>query len=328
MSTQAETLRLADSFAASRVLLSAVELGVIHQLRDRAWDPVALAKRVRCHAGALQRLLEALCALGLARRRGRKFTLVPRAATALNDLAISALQHRVQTWVAWSTLTASIRTGRPVASAFCDPHRQRQAVEAYMAAMQQQARLLSASVTGRLGLRSHERVLDVGCGPGEFAAAMVHRCRGLRVTALDLPDILPISRRNLRAAGLAHAIETVACDYHESIPKGPFDLVFLSQIVHGNMSAQARALLRRVACVLGPGGRVAILDFLMDEPRTRPLEGALFGLTMLVTSDGGNVVTTGELKQWLGEAGLRARQPISVGGGQSLLIARRARRRA
>ena len=51
------------------------------------------------------------------------------------------------------------------------------------------------------------------------------------------------------------------------------------------------------------GGRLLIRDFVMDESRTHPPEGALFALNMLVNTPGGDTYTFREIKHPLEQAG-------------------------
>jgi 2-polyprenyl-3-methyl-5-hydroxy-6-metoxy-1,4-benzoquinol methylase len=100
------------------------------------------------------------------------------------------------------------------------------------------------------GLTGHPgRLLDVGCGPGEFLAEMSRR--GWQVAGLDAdPKAVERARARLGPA--------VACHGVEELPpsSGPYDVITLWHVLeHLERPRQALQLL---AAQLAPGGRLLI----------------------------------------------------------------------
>lgn len=54
---------------------------------------------------------------------------------------------------------------------------------------------------------------------------------------------------------------------------------------------------------LVPGGRIVIRDHVMASDRTRPKDGAIFAVNMLVGTSGGNTYTYDEIEDGLTHAG-------------------------
>ena len=54
---------------------------------------------------------------------------------------------------------------------------------------------------------------------------------------------------------------------------------------------------------LTPGGRIAVRDIVMDPCRTRPVQGALFAINMLVNTESGGTFTFDEYAADLRAAG-------------------------
>jgi ubiquinone/menaquinone biosynthesis C-methylase UbiE len=113
----------------------------------------------------------------------------------------------------------------------------------------------------RTGLRTGDRLVDLGCGPG--AAARFAARRGARVTGVDpAPVMLDLARRLTRrgagdvtyAEGAAEAIP---------LPDASADVVWALATVHHWPSLEPA--LAEVVRVLVPGGR-----FLAAEKRTKP----------------------------------------------------------
>ena len=55
--------------------------------------------------------------------------------------------------------------------------------------------------------------------------------------------------------------------------------------------------------VYGPGGRVAMLEFVPNEDRVSPPMPAAFAMTMLTSTVGGDAYTLSELTSMYGQAG-------------------------
>ncbi len=87
------------------------------------------------------------------------------------------------------------------------------------------------------------------------------------------------------------------------LPKG-FDVVWLSQVLHGEAPAEAARLVERGAECLEPGGLLAVQEFIIDDDRRGPAQPALFSLNMLVQTPGGQAYTQGEITGMMRRAGL------------------------
>jgi cyclopropane-fatty-acyl-phospholipid synthase len=110
-------------------------------------------------------------------------------------------------------------------------------------------------VCTKLGLRTGEHVLDVGCGWGSFAlhAAREH---GVHVTGITLSEPqAALARERAAAAGLAERIEIRLADYRD-LTGAQFDAIASIGMVEHVGSANIDAYARQLASVLRPGGRL------------------------------------------------------------------------
>jgi hypothetical protein len=87
-----------------------------------------------------------------------------------------------------------------------------------------------------------------------------------------------------------------------SLPRG-FDVVLLSNILHGHGSSENKILLRKVRESLKPEGRLLLRDVFMHNDATAPEWGALFSVLMLLNSPRGRSYTLDEILGWLRAAG-------------------------
>jgi ubiquinone/menaquinone biosynthesis C-methylase UbiE len=109
------------------------------------------------------------------------------------------------------------------------------------------------------------RVLDVGCGTGNYAAALT------AATSCRMSGVDP-SQRMLHAARHAAPWESLQQSGAESLPFGSdtFDVVMSTDVIHHIQERDA--YFREAARVLQPGGHlVTVTDSHDDIPRRRPL---------------------------------------------------------
>jgi len=308
---------MASGFQRSRVLLTAFELGLFTALGDCSQTSEQVAGGLGTDPRATNRLMNALCALGLLEKHGDSFANTPVAAQHLvegRDAYLAGLGHTAHRWHSWSTLTESVRKGSAVGASHIDD-RGDEWLGSFIEAMHTRARSTAPDLIACLDLAGVTRVLDVGGGSGVYSMAFVRAGDDLTATVFDLPNVVPLTREYVEREGLSHRIDTAVGDYTaDTLPRG-YDLVFLSAIVHSNSPRGNADLIRKCAAALNPGGQVVVVDFIVDEDRTSPPFAALFALNMLVGTQEGDTYTEAEVCEWMERAGLidMARQDMEFG---------------
>ena len=311
-------------FMDSRVLLTAYELGVFTALGHGPRKSAQVARAVKADPRATDRLLNALCCLGLLRKKDGRFSSTPAVARYLvrgQPDYFAGLGHTVDLWDTWSTLTESVRRGRSFTK---DPFRRRgrSVLVPFIAAMHARAVPQAKAVVAVLPLARARRVLDVGGGSGAYAMAFARAKPGLRATVFDLPQVAPLTRGYLRDAGMSERVDVRVGDYEKDPLPGGYDLVFLSAILHSNPPAGNRRLIGKCARALNPGGLIVVQEFMVDEDRTAPAFSVFFALNMLVNTPGGDAYTESEIGSWLKAAGFRAIQRRDTPFDTALMIGR------
>ncbi|GAB4568374.1 MAG: protein-L-isoaspartate O-methyltransferase [Rhizobacter sp.] len=115
----------------------------------------------------------------------------------------------------------------------------------HMLAPKVEARLLQ-----ELGVRRHERVLEIGAGSGYMAALLSHKARQVITLEID-PVLAKMASDNLKRAAISN-VSVVEGDGSKRLPTaGPFDAILLS----GSVAAVPPALLNE----LKVGGRLAAI---------------------------------------------------------------------
>ena len=296
------------AFRNARVLLTAYELGVFTAIGDTPQTAAGVAALIKTDERATDRLMDALCGLGLLRKKSGKFSNTPLSARFLVEGKpgyMAGLMHSVHLWRSWSTLTDAVRAGTTVVQREALNERQVNWLDAFIAAMHMRAYKQAPALVKLLDLRGVRRVLDVGGGSGAYSMAFVRAKKGIHAVSFDLPNVVPLTHRYIESEKLADKISTVAGDYEvDSLGTG-FDLVFLSAIIHSNSVDINKQLVKKAYDALNQKGQLVIQDHIMDEDRTAPLAGALFSLNMLVGTRAGDTFTESEIRSWMEELGFK-----------------------
>lgn len=317
-----EFTRLANAWREGRIVLTAVELDLFSALGDGA-TPTELARRLAADPRGIGCLLHALAALGLLEKRGESFHNGPVAARFLSagspDDRRGALLHNAALWHRWSALTECVRTGRPADRG----PRDATDTESFIAAMHANAMERAPALIAALELAGVRRVLDVGGGSGGYAIALARALPQARIEVLDLAGVVPLTARYLAAAGVADRVGTRVGDLNADDLGSGHDLVLISAICHMNGAAQNADLIRRAARSLAPGGRVVVLDHILEPDRTAPVAGAIFAVNMLVNTAAGGNYTEAEYFAWMRDAGLGGVTRVRMPGPTGLVVGTR-----
>ena len=265
------------NFQPSRVLLTAVELRVFSLIGGGGLSSAEVAGRAASHPRATDRLLNALCAMQSARQarravleHGRQPAVSRRRQPGLRRRARPHGQHVAQ-------LERPDRRG-PRGKA-CAARRHQRARRRMAEALHRGDALPRGAAGPRGGGACRPRRCRARPGRWRRVGRLCHGLRGgspgLVAVVFDLPNVVPLTRDYIAKAGLTSRVTTAVGDYLvDPLPHG-FDLVFLSAVVHSNAAEQNATLLKSCAAALNPGGRVAVVDWVMDDDRVTPPGGAV-----------------------------------------------------
>lgn len=324
--TSDDLRRMASAFQQSRVLLTAYELGLFAALGDAPRTSAEVAAALDADERGTDRLLRALATLGLVHGQEDRFANAPAVDAHLVEGRpgyLSGLGHTAHLWHSWTHLTEAVRRGGAPAAGPIDD-RGEEWLAAFIEAMHTRAAATAPGLVDLIGLEGVGRVLDVGGGSGVYGMAFARARDGVSVTVFDLPNVVPLTRRYIEREGLGDRVDTAVGDYTADPLPGGYDLVFLSAVIHSNSPARNADLIRKCAASLNPGGRVAVVDFIMDDDRAAPAHGTLFALNMLVATEAGDTYTQSEVRAWMTGAGLVDIERRDTPFGTGLVIGHRS----
>lgn len=321
-----ELMSLIRGFQPSRAVLTAVELDLFTHVGKGATAAQA-AQKAGTDPRATASLLNVLVSFGLLRRAGESFQLTDLSSAHLTEGsphdARAALMHAAHLWQSWSTLTDCVRKGTTLRS---EPggRGDDEWTQAFIAAMHNFGSMRAPAVINAIDFAGVTKVLDLGGGSGAYSIAIARAHPDVHCTVFDLPAVLPLARSYVTAADFADRIHFVSGDLHTDSYGSGFDLVFLSAICHMMGPEENKAMLRKVAESLRPGGRVVIQDFILNDDGTGYAAATLFSLNMLVGTKNGSSYSGREYIDWLNQTGFVSPQVVNIPGPTGLVIAARS----
>ena len=314
---------LANSFRASRTLLTAFELKIFTVLDKHMMTSDEVAHKINANQRSTDRLMNALCAMGILKKVHQKFYNTDISSKYLVEGKpefMGNLYHTNNLWDTWSHLTDSVIKGSSVVS---DDNKSEKDdwVKYFIGAMHYRGVNQGKILAMLIDITNVKRMLDVGGGSAAFSMEIVKKNPSINAVVLDLPYVLPLTKKYVSESGLSDKFSFLEGDYLTRDFEGSYDLILLSAIVHINNYEQNKLLIKKCADALNKDGMIVISDFVMDDGRTKPYHGALFSLNMLVGTANGDTYTEKEIREWFHSAGLSNIERKNTSFGADLIIA-------
>lgn len=299
-------LELMGGFRPACILGAAAELDLWGRMGRRKATARQWAELLGGNLRALTMLLDALVALELLEKEGEEYAVPAPLHRWLDqdgeETLLPMLQHSANILRGWSELAWVVKAGIPAPrpSSIRGPAADR---ASFIAAMHSISAICADDLVGQLGEPAFKHLLDVGGASGTWTFAFLRAAPHAVATIFDLPDAIAQARQRISGTEFAGRITLVGGDFYADDLPGNADFAWVSAICHQHSRVHNRELFSKVFRALEPGGRIAVRDIVMDSCRTRPVEGALFAINMLVNTESGGVFTFGEFAEDLQAAG-------------------------
>jgi 3-hydroxy-5-methyl-1-naphthoate 3-O-methyltransferase len=297
-----ERLRTESSYWRSCILITAAHLDLFAWIRKREKNATALAAHFGGSPEGWEIFLNALCALGLLRKRGGKYANSPFSSRHLSRGGATFLLPEYDGWKIWGALASGLRTGkRPNTQKpfFSD----RKKAYRLLRALHLDGQEIAPHLIAKLPLGRSETLLDLGGGLGAFSVGFCRRYPWLQVTLVEHPRIVPLARRAVAHAGLVKRVRVIGMDFtRQALPRG-FDTVFVSNVLHSHGVDENRSLLLKIRDCLNPEGQLILREVFMSRERTAPEWATLFSVSLLLHTPEGRCYALDEILGWLRQSG-------------------------
>ena len=325
--------RLTDNvfaFQRTAALRAAVGLDVFTAIGEGHDTPVMLSQRCAAAERGVRVLCDFLVGLGLLDRTEGRYVAAPDAATYLDRRSPrfigDALDFAASETIIKAVLSdpvAMVREGRTIlgeADHFVAPDHAdwRTYARAVAPMMASSAAFLAELVTSREG--ALRRILDIAAGPGQNGIALAKRLPDAQVTAIDWPSVLEVAAENARAAGLRERWSAQPGNAMETEFGGPYDVALVVRFLHLLAPRQREALLHRVHAALAPGGRLVVLQIMLNDDHVSPAFAAAMNFNVLATTPSGEVPTAGEVETALRKVGFERLEWHDLPGADERIV--------
>ncbi len=329
-------MEIATGYWRSKVLLSAVGLGLFTELADASLSRGEIERALGLQPRPAADFLDGLVSMGLLAREGdgedARYANTPETAQFLDRRSPAYIGGILELWEGrnfrfWADLSEALQTGRAqnetrhsqrpfFETLYEDPAR----LEAFMDAMTG-ASIANFEMFARAFPFGRYRTLtDVGGANGLLCRLVAKAHPHLACTTLDLPAVTAIAEKAIAADGLESRITAVAGDFFAD-PLPQADVVTMGMILHDWSLERKKALVRKAYEALPEEGALVAIEALIDDARRQNTFGLMMSLNMLLEFGEAFDYTGAEFRSWCAEAGFRRFEVIPLAGPSSAAVA-------
>ncbi|MCB0936231.1 MAG: methyltransferase [Mycobacterium sp.] len=329
-------IAIGAGYWASKVLLSAIGLGLYTELGDDAISAPVLAERLGLLARPATDFFDALVSLDLLARDGdgaeARYRNTPETARFLDEASPDYAGGLLKIWDErnfrfWADLTEALKTGNPQSEVkhsgrpffetlYADPRR----LESFMAAMDASSRRNFELLAERFPFANHARLCDVGGADALLSRIVAAAHPHLECVSFDLPVVTEIARRKIESAGLGDRVSAVAGDFFAD-PLPAADVITMGMILHDWSLERKQQLIAKAYHNLPKGGALVVVEALIDDARRKNTFGLMMSLNMLIEFGDAFDFSGADFREWCASAGFRSFDVIPLDGGSSAAVA-------
>ncbi len=317
--TKGMIIDLAYSFRKSKILLTANELGIFTVLGNESRTAKEIAHDIDADPGSTEKLLNALCSIGLTYKQGDEYMnskgarwyLVKQSPDFIGDLnSISSL------WDKFGQLTDIVKKGE------IDEENEEKQLEMLVAGeFDIQYRFdckCAPEVVQALNLSKVNKILMLGDNAGIYTREFLDSKPELKIDMMILPSVVKKSLGLLEAAGINDKVRIIEGNPYIDELTGNYDLVVCSMFLHRHSLWNNINLMQKTYDIINSGGNIAIHDYVLNDQRTGPEDSAVKSLSLMLETKGGEVYTHTDLWITMREGWYRDVKHIDTSMGTSL----------
>ena len=329
-------MQIGMGFWASKVLMSAVELGVFTYLADTSKTGREIESALGLHPRGTYDLLDTLVALGLLARDGNgsagRYSNTAETAAFLDRESSQYIggvleMANARLYRFWADLTPALKTGQPqneikhsgrpvFDELYADPKRLEQFIDAMSG--------ISAANFAVLGemfdFSAYSTLADIGGASGQLSCLVASRHPHLSCRSCDLPAVKPIAERNIQKHGLSERVQAHVVDFlHDEFPKA--DIITMGMILHDWNLDRKKMLIAKAYRALPKGGVLIAIENIIDNERRKNVFGLLMSLNMLIEFGDAFDYSGADFRKWCGEVGFKHFEVIHLAGPSSAAVA-------
>ncbi len=322
---QQQLMQLIVSNWISRLVFTAIYLGIPDLLSGDPFTIEKIAKECRCQPEQLYRMMRALAEAGFfTENRDRSFTHSPLSKMLRSDTMGPIVRMFLDRWhnAAWDMLPRAVVTGEcgfrsaHGKDAFTWFKENPEEGDIYQQANSLKAAILSEKLAGSYSFRDGETIIDIGGGYGNILIGLLDSNKTLKGIIADLPPVIKRAETFIKKHGLHERCRAVECDFFHEVPAGG-DTIILCNILHDWDDEKAGLILENCRKAMKRGSKLLVLEMILPADR-RPSFSQLMDIEVMVMGNG-RERSEEEFRILLHKAGFSLRTIIPL-GGETFLI--------
>lgn len=318
----AHILNLGAAFSASRVLLSAVELDLFSLLQT-PHTAEQLRMSFDLHERCIPDFPDTLVALGMLQRNGEgaaalysdtpdaNFFLVKSSSAYMGGL----LEFCASTlYPMWGELTEALRTGKPrfdvlkksvtTSDSMWNAYLGGESSGHFMNAMVGLHTPAHRALAQHFDFEGCETLLDVGGGSAQCCCEVAKQNAHVTCINFDLPAVEQLAVENVRRQGLQERVRVQSGDFwNDEFDRA--DVIVMSHVLHDYGHDQKQLLMKKAFDALPSGGRLVVVELLIDDERKENVPGLIMSLNMLVSTFSGKNFSAQDFDEMAKKAGFK-----------------------
>lgn len=308
---QIEILSLAEGFFQSSILFALLKLKVFERIDGGSATLQELAAKLDARPETLARLLNAGVVLKLLDSKdGVRFSLSQISRSVLSP---SSGEQYLGDWVRsldyfcapLLKLDEAVLRSGPTIEPSAHLGGDRESTRSFTLSMHNYAALRGKELADYLDTSGCLSLLDLGCGPGTYAFYLGMRNPDLGLYLADHPVVLETAREIQARYPLKNDVRYLPLDALKDDIPGSYDVVLVSNVLHGLGERASRALIRRLYDSVNQGGSLVIQAQYLRDDRLGGRWPVFLDLIQLCVTESGRNHAPEETRQWLEEAGFR-----------------------
>ena len=309
--SQIEILSLAEGFLQSSILFALLKLKIFERIDAGSRTLQELAAELGARPETLARLLSAGVVLKLLESKdGVTFSVAPSCRTVLSP---SAGDHYLGDWISsldyfcapLLKLDEAVLRSVPTIDPSTHLGGDKESTRSFALSMHNYASLRGKELADFLSTEGCTSLLDLGCGPGTYAFHLGMRNPDLALYLADHPVVLETAREVHSRYPLKNTVHYVPMDALKDDIPGSYDMVLVSNMLHGLGETASRTLIKRLYNSVSRGGSLVIQAQYLRDDRLGGRWPVFLDLIQLCVTENGRNHSPGETRRWLEEAGFR-----------------------
>jgi precorrin-6B methylase 2 len=305
--TVGDLLGASSAYWRGCTLQAAVRLEVFTLIGREKLSVADVAEKVGADRRGLEFLLNGLAAMGLLIKEGSQYENTEESLSLLvkkSEKYIGhILLHHHHILDGWAQLDEAVKQGKPVKKRSYGEEVER---ESFLMGMFNLAMGIAPGLAKQVDLGNRKRLLDLGGGPGTYAIHFCLENPKLQAVVFDRQTTEPFARNTAAKFDLKDRIDFIGGDFTtDPISGGPYDVAWLSHILHSNGPETCQAIINKTVAEMEPGGQLFVHEFILKNQKDAPEFAALFSMNMLLNNPEGQSYSEEELYGMLDRAGLK-----------------------